>query len=202
MKKIITLLLITATLNLSLHSCVTVPRQSFAVPYTQFHNLEDVEFEYRTDYVLLFFEGEKIDFEYTRIGIIETEGKTTNTNTDVVNFMKYNAWDMGADAIINVKDNYRVRETHFSEGEVIRSIYDVKVYSGLAVRIHNDSAFYARYSTPADTSFIDYVESRLIINEENKEKSDSIERLRTFGAILLLIAALALSAGFESEEEE
>lgn len=139
------LFLIIFCLNILL-SCM--PRSySNLVKYTPINNYTCVD---RATNVFLFFEGEKTDFEYTKLGIVEVN--ECYDSKMVFDLMKQESYDMCGNAVINIKkistpDIYTDRNNNIQTRNII-------TYSGMAVAIDNHSKFWIDNQNIVDTNFI------------------------------------------------
>lgn len=183
---------------LILASTFTLLLQSCAVTYGDETNSRIMKFENTTcgdkpDRVYLFFEGEKVDFEYQKIGLIEVEGNDNAYDDKLINHLKYQAWQNCADAIIGIETDYKSRESGQLFDRSNARQYSSKVMSGIAVKVKKDSAFNSKYRVPADTSFVDFVKKE---QEDNNERFDNQMGLSFILGILIvfaIIVAVALS---------
>lgn len=142
--------------------------------------------------IYLFYEGEQLDFDYVKIGEVETEGEEYARNSEVLDYIKYEAWRNCANGLINIRDGYKDREQGYlfdfdSDSE---EIYSSKYYHAIAVKIKVDSIFLEKYGNGVDTSFISNVEKY----KEEQDKRTSNQFAASFiggilGVILILIAA-------------
>jgi len=134
----------------------------------------------------LYFENEKINFEYDKIGFVEAISAEYSSNEAVLNHLKYQAWKNCANAIIDIKISYKERETGllFSDKESQR-YYTSTVFTGLAVKIKNDSLI-----NQVDTVFVQKV--REDYQELNQEMSEqlTVSFIGTIGCIILVIIML------------
>lgn len=84
--------------------------------------------------VELVFEGEKVNFEYEKIGVIEIEGESFSTDKEVMEKIVKLAKTKCCDAIINLKRDRTNRES----GLLFTTEYDRKysaiTFHGIAVR--------------------------------------------------------------------
>jgi lipopolysaccharide export LptBFGC system permease protein LptF len=89
----------------------------------------------QTNAVLIFIEGEKLDFEFEKVGFIEIKGAENSFDDDLIFDLKKEAVRRDCDAIINFKKNYVDRESGvlFSNEPLRR--YSSKTYVGVAVKI-------------------------------------------------------------------
>ena len=84
--------------------------------------------------VNLYFEGEKIDFEYEKIGLIEIQGNYSSKDVDLIEEVKKIASSKCCDAVINLKKNYIDRDKKLLFTDVPDEKYTSTVYNGIAVR--------------------------------------------------------------------
>jgi hypothetical protein len=131
--------------------------------------------------VQLYFEGDSLYFDYEKIGVVEAIGDQSASDEELLNYLKYYAWNYCADAVINIKGGWRERQTGFYGqyllGEDERDYpknYDAYSFHGVAVRTINDTLF----DKVADTAFIGYV------NKDN-EKQDRSHNLEFIFSILI-----------------
>lgn len=82
----------------------------------------------------LFFEGEKINFEYEKIGLIEIKGEYSSTNDELIEEVKKMAKSKCCDAVINLKKNYVERDKILLFTDVPNEKYTSTIYNGIAVR--------------------------------------------------------------------
>ena len=131
--------------------------------------------------IKLYFDNEKIDFEYEKIGFVEAVGSQYSSNDEIIDNLKYVAWSNCANAIINIKTDFKQREsgTLLSDKESIDK-YSGKVFNGLAVRILNDTT-----KTPADTSFVNKV---IGYEQDANETASNQAAVSIFGAWLLYLS--------------
>lgn len=87
-----------------------------------------------TSKVNLYFEGEKIDFEYEKIGLIEIQGNYSSKDVDLIEEVKKIASSKCCDAVINLKKNYIDRDKKLLFTDVPDEKYTSTVYNGIAVR--------------------------------------------------------------------
>ncbi len=114
--------------------------------------------------VAIYLEGEKIDFEYEKIGFVEALGNAEATNEDVINNLRYEAWSNCANAVINVKKSYIRREAGtLTTSRFYEDTYNANYFSGIAVKIKTDTN-----NIEADTSFVQIV---IIKDKAHNEKS-------------------------------
>jgi hypothetical protein len=84
--------------------------------------------------VALFFEGEKIDFEYEKIGLIEIQGQYSSTDAELIEEVKKMAKSKCCDIVINLKKSYVDRDKKLLFTDVPDEKYTSIVYNGIAVR--------------------------------------------------------------------
>jgi len=82
----------------------------------------------------LFFEGEKIDFDYVKIGLIQVEGTMDTPQKELITKLKKGAQSKCADAIIGIKKVYQTREKGLLFTDVKPEVYSSEVFYGVAVR--------------------------------------------------------------------
>ncbi|MEO4006611.1 hypothetical protein [Flavobacterium sp. CAU 1735] len=82
----------------------------------------------------LFFEGEKIDFDYVKIGLIQVEGAIDTSQEELIIKLKKGAQSKCADAIIGIKKVYQTREKGLLFTDVKPEAYSSEVFYGVAVR--------------------------------------------------------------------
>lgn len=116
--------------------------------------LSDLPCNDRPNNVFLFFEGENIDFQYQKMAIIEVDGEKYSDNTAILNQLKCSAWSNCADGIINVKKTYKNREMGVIGNDKSKEVYTSSVFTGIAVKIKQDSSFTKKYGCSVDTSFL------------------------------------------------
>jgi hypothetical protein len=107
---------------------------------TQFVPLVEIDCEGQYQQIALFFEGEKLDFEYEVIGMVEAEGFEFTSNEVVIDDLKNRASIQCANGIINLKKQFitksEIEEDINTKVESTR-VFSVPVFTGLAIRIKN-----------------------------------------------------------------
>lgn len=147
--------------------------------------------------IYLFFHGERTPFEYTTLGVVEVEGEKYTTNSKLLNQLKYAAWNNGANAIINIQTGYKDREQGVLFNDERTENYASKYYTGIAVQIQQDSAFWNRYHPETDISFIQEVEEYNLA-EANKTAGQVLASVVAWIA-LIVIVVVKVSQPEESE---
>ena len=99
-----------------------------------FTPLSTLNCESTPENVVLFFEGEKIDFEYEKIGLIEIQGQYSSTDTELIEEVKKMAKSKCCDIVINLKKSYVYRDKKLLFTDVPNEKYTSIVYNGIAVR--------------------------------------------------------------------
>ncbi len=103
---------------------------------SSFSPIADKEQENISGDVDIYFEGAKLSKNVEHIAMIEAEGLRYSSYSEVLNHLKQEAHLLGADAVINVRRNYRDEKTG--------DLFDVKrrdkysptlVFWGMAVKV-------------------------------------------------------------------
>ena len=97
-------------------------------------NITTINCDIPPENVDLFFEGEKIDFEYEKIGMIEIKGQYASTNAELINEVKKIAKSKCCDVVINLKKVYVDRDRKILFSDVPTEKYTSITFNGLAVR--------------------------------------------------------------------
>lgn len=86
--------------------------------------------------VKLYFEGESINFEYERIGLVEVKGNSVSNDQDIITELKKEAKGVCCDAVIGIKKGYVQRKEgiYFVTDVKDETEYSAIVYSGVAVK--------------------------------------------------------------------
>lgn len=140
--------------------------------------------------IYLFYEGEPLDFEYVKLGEVESSGAKHSSNASVLDHLKYKAWINCANGLINVSAGYRDREQGTLFHSDLEEIYSSRYYHAIAVQIETDSAFVSKYGLGMDTGFVKTVETYK--EEVSKEKSNQFA-ISTVGIIVLVALVLVLA---------
>lgn len=120
-------------------------------------SFNEIQCEQKSSNLYLFVEGENIDFEYEKIGLIEVQSGQFATSEEAFDELKYQVWNNCANGIINIEQSSTLRETGttFVDNEEMYSSY---VVTGVAVRITEDDDF-------------------IIVNEKNRVSLDFVEKV-------------------------
>jgi hypothetical protein len=84
--------------------------------------------------VELLFEGEKIDFEYEKVGLVEVQGEITSNDAELLEKIKMLAKSKCCDVIINLKKSYTSRESGVIFSDEPDRKYSAITYYGIAVK--------------------------------------------------------------------
>ncbi|MGX7667996.1 hypothetical protein [Flavobacterium pedocola] len=127
----------TIRLTLIILSCITI--QSCGFGYSVSQNFTPLKNTTATcdnppQNVELFFEGEKIDFEYEKVGMIEVQGEQFSNDAELLEKIKTLSKSKCCDAIITLKKTYIDRERGLVFSSEPTQKYSAIVYHGLAVK--------------------------------------------------------------------
>lgn len=188
MKKVKFLFLIIIS-GIILHGCAMTYGTTNKTQYTQIRQNNNSE---KAKYIYLFYEGEKLNFDYIKIGEIETDGEKYANNSEILDHIKYEAWKHNANGLINIKSGYRSR----TQGRILsddEEVYQSKYYKAIAVNIKTDSTFLAKYGSPVDTTFVSKFEKYK--KQKSKESQDefTFSIIGGFIAFALFLIYLAKS---------
>ena len=144
----------------------------------------------KTRELFVFMESEQVAFEYERIGLIEVQGGEFTSLDEVMNEMKYEAWNNCANAIINVSHSNAIRESGTTFVEESETLYSAKVLTGLAVRIDLTDEFKAAHSSKAvSLDFIEKVDTRR--TKETKTANTQVTASIIAGVVGLIVIIVA-----------
>jgi len=173
MQKIIAVVMII----LILQSCLVKYGTDTHSSYT---SMKNNTYKNESGKVDLFFEGITIDKEYEQIGFVEATGSETSTVEELLSFLKYRAFQNGADAVINVKKESIIRETGYFFDDEYDEIYSAPSFNGIAVKYINQTD---SIRTMADTSFVKHV------HKVHKKDNAKVER-GLFWSVLIGLATI------------
>lgn len=155
--------------------------------YSRITKVNEIECVDKAERMYLFFEGEPIDYTYERIGLVEANGNRFTSNDLVMDYLKYEAWNACANAIINIKRDFKTREEgSMLDDEDDTDFYDATVYSGLAVRIDTDTEFISKYGNGLDTSF-----RQAVANDMNQQIKES--NTQATASVVLLVLGIMVA---------
>lgn len=108
----------------------------------------DVQYPANEGYVELYFEGVQPQYKYMQIGLITVDGAELSSDNEIIHKLKYEAWQNGADAVINLKKTETIRERGilFEKPEDVTK-YNSTVFTGVIVK-YTDSTYKIKYSDP------------------------------------------------------
>lgn len=130
--------------------------------------------------IFLFYEGEKTDFLFKRVGLIEVIGAEGTTDEELLNRLKYQAYLNCANAIINVQLLSMSRETGFVSDPKTKRSYLAKRYSGLAIRMPDIEYSSGKYGSSTNTAYLPAIEGY------NKKSADEFVFKLVFGTVLVI----------------
>jgi hypothetical protein len=90
--------------------------------------------EVQPENVELVFEGEKVNFEYEKVGMIEVEGEWSSTDQQIMDKIKALAKTKCCDAIINLKRDRTDRQSGLLFKPEYDHNYSAITYHGIAVK--------------------------------------------------------------------
>jgi len=142
--------------------------------------------------VYLFFEDEELDFEYTRLGHVEAIGDRFSDNPDILEKLKYTAWEHCANGVIQIKKGSRYRR----EGRGLTTsehdiAYSANTFYGIAVKIETDSVFLGKYGNLTQATFIARVKQQQ--EEERQRTQFQLAMSALLGAGVLATVLLAVA---------
>lgn len=89
--------------------------------------------EKQPEQVELYFDGEKTDFDYVKIGLIQIEGAINTQQAELIERFKKLAKSKCANAIIGIKKVYKTREQGLIGIDEKPEAYTSEVFYGIAV---------------------------------------------------------------------
>jgi len=139
----------------------------------------------------MFFNSEHLDFNYQELGQVKTVSNRTDTETEVLERMAYEAWNNGANAIILIESSTEER----NEGTVDLLLtdeceeesdiyYDAVVFEGQAVYTEITDEFRAKYGEGVDMHYVKKVEEDLA--KETKRKGGEAVLFLAGGVISII----------------
>ncbi|MCT4637383.1 MAG: hypothetical protein N4A72_06710 [Bacteroidales bacterium] len=129
---------------------------------------------------------------YTQIATVKAMGGYKSSDENVMNYLKYEAWKLGANGLTAIIKDTETREKGRLLSDKEPDYYQATVYRGLAIKIDKDSAFIKRYGAVGDTTFIKRVKQD--VKKEKKRNSNQVSASLIGGfaaAIITLIVLLA-----------
>lgn len=154
--------------------------------YTQ---LNEVECQEPQPQMYLFFEGEPLDFDYTRLGHVEAIGDRYADNDEVLDHLKYEARENCANGIINIRKGIRDRTEGVGLSAENDRPYDAHTFHGVAVQIDTDTTFLKKYGDQTDTTYIEEVETTLEKERKQTGTQVVVSILTGIGAVVLGVMA-------------
>lgn len=152
------------------------------------------------DFVLIFMEGEELDFKYTKLGLVEATGKQYASLNEVMHSMKHRAWLNYANAIIMVKSDKILRKEGqnylFSDEYDSETNYTATHLSGIAVQIEIDSAFIAKYGAEKDPVWLEMKNNYLTPTQIDSLKQSENSKKKPFGQRVLEGLLIVAFVGF------
>jgi hypothetical protein len=142
------------------------------------------------DQIHLFFEGEASDFSYQKLGLLEIRGSRNARLEDLLDHLRYAAWEHCANGIIHIQKEYRTLEGDLDIDNESIDIRSEVIYSGIAVDIQKTPQFYEKYGRQPDTEFVFKTENRL-----HAEKQDTTINAGFVVSMLGLLVLLVVLVG-------
>jgi len=164
---------------LYLTACSTIDTSEFA-SYTPISKIGCNE---KATKIHAFFQGETINFEYEKVGLLELRENFIN-HSEAYDILKYVAWNNCANGIINLREEYV--SVYNSSTETYENI---KYYKGIAVKIDVNSDYFKKHAQENDLSFVGAVEKT---NERVTESGRTQIGLGLFAVVIGGIVLLSL----------
>lgn len=142
--------------------------------------------------IYLFFEGEVLNLKYKKIGQVEVQGERHATNEEILNHLKYAAWQNCANGLINIKGGYKERDEGYLFNEGTKETYSSKYYTAIAVKIKIDSAFISEYGEGGNLGFVKQVEKYK--EKQNKKSSNQVAASMIGGFVGLILIILGVTS--------
>ncbi len=147
----------------------------FISAQSSYTSIRQVNCSEKSSEFYLFYEGEATPFNYEKIGEVSSnEYSSFYTDQELINNLKYSAWENCANGLILIKSGFT--------GEEAR-----KYYSAVAVRIQVNSDFRKKYGTGSDMQFVQQTEQSQI-----QRKNQSSAGLG-FSMVCILLAVFLLT---------
>lgn len=146
--------------------------------------------EKMASHVYLFYEGEEIDFNYTKLGEVEANGGEFASNQEVMDYLMLEAWANCANGLIHIKSGRTQRTRGYlldSDSDLDRT-YSSKHYTAVAVNIEMDRAFVTKYGLKQDTTFVNRAVTAQV--EEIRKSSNELVGSFIFGIATVIIYVL------------
>ncbi len=111
------------------------------------------KYENTTGIVDLYFEGTPVERAYTQIGLIEVVGEKYADNGKLLAYLKNSAVENGADAVISIKKQYKMREKGIIIDPEKIDYYSATVFTGIAIKYKDKTNIDSLQTLIADTSY-------------------------------------------------
>ena len=178
---------------LLLNSC-TVGNTVVSNGYANRENVctEDIHHVYE------FYDFEKIDFDYKKIGVVEVLGSEDSSTPELLAHLKEKAYQQCANGIIGIQTSREQRHTaNFFEAvsdndDDPYNYYMATRMEAIAVAIDQDSTFYEKYGRRKDLSFLDTVYGTR--KTEQKEHKREVNTTVFTAFILAFVGIVAVVA--------
>lgn len=146
------------------------------------------QYENRTGRIDIYFEGTTVERDYIEIGFVEVIGEEYDSNDILIAHLKYRAFQAGADAIINVKKNFKDRAKGYLFDTENTDEYAAPVFTGTAIKYTDTLATDSLQTIAADTSF------KVKATGDLKKESNQIgtEIIMSFVVLVVVIVAVVI----------
>ena len=152
----------------------------------------------KSDKFYIFFQEDQVHFNYEPLGKVKTVSNRTDTDTEVLERMAYEAWNNGANAILFIQSSTMERtegtidllpDSNSEEEEQDTEIYyEAVVYQGVAAYINITDEFIAQYGGGLDLNYVKDVETDLK-RESNSKAAQGV--FTVIGGLFSLVVAIA-----------
>jgi len=153
----------------------------------------------KSDKFYMFFIEQPFNADFETLGVVKTVSNRTDSDTEVLERMAYEAWNRGANAILYIKTSTMEREegtidlllgTECEEEEEEDTViyYEAVVFEGVAAYVHITDDFIAQHGGGIDLNYVKTVETDLK-RESNSQAAQGV--VTVLGGLLSLVVAIA-----------
>jgi hypothetical protein len=140
--------------------------------------------------VFLYYDSLPPTFRYKALGNIEASGKANENDQEIIDRLKYTAFQNCANAIVKLKTEISTKN-YGSDYRTGSKTYLAKTYRGLAVRIESDSLYKSHaLGNWLDLSFM----KNTIKDHHDRKKKSMATAAAAIGTSLLFIGIFAYTA--------
>jgi len=136
----------------------------------------------------IYFDGVDVEKEYIQIGYVEVVGEEYASNEKLIAYLKFEAYQKGADALMGVKKMFKDREEGYLFDNENTEIYAAPVFSGIAIKYTGEDSL----TTDTLQIKIDDPEFQKLVEKDVEKSSEKTGSQFVWSIVVVIIVVIAV----------